>query len=400
MDIAAMSEQLRIVHVEDSPEDVELIRHTLSREGYAPEVKRVETRAELVEALTHDAFDLILSDFTLPNFSGTQALEISSALKPDVPFIFVSGTIQEDTAIESLHNGATDYVLKDRPARLVSAIRRALRENRETALHTALEKRLHQARRLQAVSTLAGDVARDVSRLLLKIKNQAHALSRECADTPRAHDLIGKMVDTTDEGSELMHQLLAFARRSEARLTRVETGPFLQEAAAALRVLLPTNIEVKLELPGELPALFADPEHIRRMLTNLALNSRDAMPEGGTITLSGEVVQFDSVAPQFSDLADTPYLCLKICDTGSGMDEATRLRVFEPFFTTKFLRNGAGLGLPEVFGLMRTHNGLIDIQSQPGVGACVSLFFPLRRDGQDLDEVKKIPPIQSGETVA
>ncbi len=166
-------------------------------------------------------------------------MEISASLKPEVPFIFVSGTIQEGTAIESLRNGATDYVLKDRPARLVSVIRRALREKKEAALHTALEKRLHQARGLQAVSTLAGDVARDVSRLLLKIKNQVHALGRECADTPRAHTLVDKIIDTTDEGSELMHQLLAFARRSEARLVRIDTTPFLTEAGAALQVLLP-----------------------------------------------------------------------------------------------------------------------------------------------------------------
>jgi len=395
-----MNEPLRIVHVEDSPEDVELIQRSLRNEGYAPEVKRVETRGELVEALTHDTFDLILSDYTLPNFSGTQALEISSALKPEVPFIFVSGTIQEDTAIESLRNGASDYVLKDRPARLVSAIRRTLREHKERALHAALERRLHQARRLQAVSTLAGDVARDVSRVLNKIRNQAHALSREFADSPRANDLIAKLVDTTDEGSELMQQLLAFARRSEARLVQVETVPFLREAAEALRVLLPANIEIKLVLPEKLPALFADPEHVRRMLTNLALNSRDAMPAGGMIAITAEVVQFEPVAPQFSEMADAAYLDLKVCDTGGGMDEATRLRVFEPFFTTKFLRNGAGLGLPEVFGLMRTHNGLIDIQSQPGNGTCVSLFFPLRRDGQELGEVKRIPPLQSAETAA
>ena len=395
-----MSEPLRIVHVEDSPEDVELIQRSLALEGYAPEVKRVETRAEFLDALTNHDIDLILSDYTLPNFSGTQALEIASVLKPDVPFIFVSGTIEEGTAVESLRNGATDYVLKDRPARLVSAIRRALREHKETVLHAALEKRLHQARRLQAVSTLAGDVAHDVSRLLLKIKNQAHTLACECADSPRAHDLIGKMVDTTDEGSELMQQLLSFARRSEAHFVRIETVPFLREAAAALRVLLPANIEIKLELAGELPALFADPEHVRRMLTNLALNSRDAIPEGGAITLSAEVIQFDPVPPQLSEIADSPYLRFQMCDNGSGMDEATRLRVFEPFFTTKFLRNGAGLGLPEVFGLMRTHNGMIDIQSQPSGGTCVSLFFPLRREGQELGEVKKIPPIQSAETAA
>ncbi len=395
-----MSEQLRILHVEDSEQDVELTKLSLLGQGYAPEVTRVQTRLELLEALTHGEYDLILSDYTLPGFSGTQALEISSALKPDVPFIFVSGTIKEETAVDSLRNGATDYVLKDRPARLVSAIRRALTEKKEEAMHTALEKRLQQARRLQAVSTLAGDVARDVSRMLVKIKNQAHSLA-DCQESSRGKELVAKLIDTTDEGSELMQQLLAFARRSEARLIRVDTASLLKEASNGLRVLLPSaNIEVSLKADEDLPALFADPEHIRRILTNLALNARDAMPEGGTIAISADVVQFDPIPAYLPDIADTPYLCITVSDTGAGMDEATRLRVFEPFFTTKFQRNGAGLGLPEVFGLMRTHNGLIDIQSQPGEGTTVHLYFPLRREGFVLTKVTKVPPIQMPETAA
>jgi signal transduction histidine kinase len=395
-----MSELLRIVHIEDSEEDVELIKCSLSREGYALEVRRVENRSELLDALTHSECDLILSDYTLPGFSGTQALEMSHALKPHVPFIFVSGTIQEGTAIESLRNGATDYVLKDRPARLVSAVRRALEDKKEQAMHAALERRLHQARRLQAVSTLAGDVARDVSRLLLKIKNQAHSLAGEYEHSARAGELLAKLIDTTDEGSELMQQLLAFARRSDARLVRVESVPFLKEISNALRTLLPQNIDVNLQIEDELPALFADPEHVRRILTNLALNGRDAMPEGGTITISAEVVQFDPVPLYLPDIVDAPYLCIKVSDNGVGMDEATRLRVFEPFFTTKLLRNGAGLGLPEVFGLMRTHNGLIDIKSQPGIGTEVSLYFPLRREGESPRQIRKVPPIPMPETTA
>jgi signal transduction histidine kinase len=395
-----MSEPLRIVHVEDSSDDVELIKESLTREGYAPQVRRVETRAELLDALTHGECDLILSDYSLPHFSGTQALEIAHAMRPEIPFIFVSGTIQEGTAIESLHNGASDYVLKDRPARLVSAIRRAITDKKEEALHFALEKRLHQARRLQAVSTLAGDVARGVNRLLLKIKNQAHALAREKGMPRQAADQIDRIIDTTDEGAELMQQLLAFARRSEAHLVQLKTVPFLKECAQALSVLLPPSIEVVQEFADDLPGLFADPEQIRRMLANLALNARDAMPRGGTIVLAAEVVQFDPLPPYLNEIADAPYLAIKIADNGSGMDDATRLRVFEPFFSTRLLRNGAGLGLPEVFGLMRTHNGLIDIQSQPGAGTSVTLFFPLQREGERPAQIRRIPPISMPETAA
>ena len=395
-----MNEPLRIVHVEDSEEDVELIKQSLWREGFAPEIQRVQTRPELVEALSHSDCDLILSDYTLPGFSGTQALEIAHTLKPHIPFIFVSGTIQEETAIGALRNGATDYVLKDRPARLISAIRRALAETKEHAMHTALEKRLQQSRRLQAVSALAGDVARDVNRLLLKLRNQLHALSHECENPQRAQKMIGKLIDTTDEGSELMQQLLAFARRSEARLVPVDPSEFLREMAGTLGLLLPQGVEVSLQIDSELPSIFADPEQLRRILTNLVLNAKDAMPNGGWITISAEVVRFDPIPAYLPEMDNAAYFCLKVADTGSGMDEATRLRVFEPFFTTKPLRNGAGLGLPEVFGLMRTHNGLIDIQSKPGAGTVVSLFFPLSRQTQLPDQIKKVPPIQAPEAVA
>jgi signal transduction histidine kinase len=395
-----VNEVLRIVHVEDSEVDVELVRLSLTQQGYAPEIKRVDTRADFLDALAHSHFDLILSDYTLPGFSGAQALEIAHTLKPQVPFIFVSGTIHEETAVESLRNGAADYVLKDRPARLVSAIRRALSATKEEAAHAALEKRLHQARRLQAVSTLAGDVARDVNRILLKIKNHAHALSSECEHSARAREILGKLEGATEEGSELMQQLLAFARRSEARLVPINTAQLLEEAASALTVLLPENIEVKLRLEDDVPVLFADPDHLRRILTNLVLNAKDAMPEGGTIDISGDVIAFDPLPLYLSEFEDVPYFCLRITDHGVGMDEATRLRVFVPFFTTKILKNGAGLGLPEVFGLMRTHNGLIDIQSEPGKGTVVSLFFPLRRNGEPPRKIRKIPPIQMPETSA
>src|SRR5258708_39750294 len=123
-----MKQSLRVLHIEDSREDCELIAQMLLKEGLACEVIRVETRPEVFDALQHQSFDLILADCKLPSFSGLHALEIAHALKPEIPFVFVSGTIGEETAIESLRNGAADYVLKDRLSRLAPAVRRALAE--------------------------------------------------------------------------------------------------------------------------------------------------------------------------------------------------------------------------------------------------------------------------------
>jgi two-component system, cell cycle sensor histidine kinase and response regulator CckA len=396
-----MNQPLRVIHVEDSVEDSEMVKHLLLSEGLACEIERIETQSQLVDLLFDTECDLILSDCTLPHFSGFKALEIASSLKPQVPFIFVSGTIGEEAAIVSLRNGATDYVLKNRLSRLGPAVRRALAEKEEKATSRALEKRLQQARRLQAISTLAGGVAHDVNNVLTMIQGDAFLLAKECEHSEPAQEIIARLDETARRGSELMQQLLAFARKSEARFIFIDAYQHVKEIVGALRTLLPPGVELTLRMSEGLPAMFADPEHISRSLTNLILNARDAVPEGGHITVFAELVHFDPIPPHLLELEDKSYICLKVVDTGVGMDEATQMRVFEPFFTTKSLAKNAGLGLPEVFGLMRIHNGLIDIQSEPGKGTTVSLFFPLPQDSMiEMERVKKMPPIQMLEVVA
>ena len=126
-----MKNPLRILHVEDSPKDAELVETTLQQEGIACDVLRVQTRSDFVSALEQSRFDLILGDYTMPGFDGLSALKIAQEKCPDVPFIFVSGTLGEDVAIEALKHGAVDYVLKDRLSRLIPSVRRALREVEE-----------------------------------------------------------------------------------------------------------------------------------------------------------------------------------------------------------------------------------------------------------------------------
>jgi signal transduction histidine kinase len=396
-----MKQPLRVIHVEDSEEDSGLVKQLLLREGLACEIERVETHSQLVDSLIDGEYDLILSDCTLPHFSGFKALELASALKPQVPFIFVSGTIGEEAAIESLRNGATDYVLKNHLSRLVPAVQRALAETEEKATSRALEKRLQQACRLQAVSTLAGGIAHDVNNLLMMIQGHAFLLVKECEHSEPAQEILARLNETAHRGSELMQQLLAFARKSEARFILFDIHQHLKETVGILKNLLPQGVELTLQMDEELPLMFADPEHINRILINLITNARDALLEGGPITVTAELVQFDPIPPHLLELENMSYICLKVVDSGMGMDEATRLRVFEPFFTTKSLPTNAGLGLPEIFGLIRIHSGLIDIQSEPGKGTVVSLFFPLPRNSTvAMERVKNIPPIQMLEVVA
>lgn len=386
-----MKQQLHVLHVEDSPEDSELVQNFLQTEGMDCDIQRIETLSQLLEALERSEYDLILSDWTLPQFSGLEALEIVHNLKPEVPFIFVSGTIGEETAIESLQRGATDYVLKQRLSRFVPAVRRALEEV-DKRMMLVTEQQLHQANRLETAS-LTGGLAHDVKNLLQIVKAQVSLLPLQ-VDHP---DQIIKIADTlnkvTDRGSHLMQELLVFARKNKTHLTAVNVGALVSETADMIEVGLPANIQLVLQVDQGLPPILADPGQIDRMLTNLILNARDAMLQGGAITISTEVVQVDPVTSPSWQLDHEFYLCLKVSDSGTGMDATARLHAFEPFFTTKSAEKSTGLGLSVIFGLMQVHHGFIDLQSEPGEGTDVSLFFPLPLGSKGiLTAIKKIPP--------
>jgi signal transduction histidine kinase len=371
-----MKSKFRILHLEDSEEDCELVHQLLVRDGIDCEIVRCDNREKFIRDLEGKNFDLIFADCTLPHFNGVHALELARELAPEVPFIFVSGTIEEDSAIESLRSGATDYVLKDRLSRLVPAVRRALAETEERAKSQEMEQRLRQAQRLEAVGTLAGGIAHDFNNILTIIKGYTSLLPLECGKPERVREIAETIDRASLRGSELVDQLLAFARKSGGAFTSTPLNHRVREIASMLRPALPQNIAFELQLEEGLPEIHADPGQVERVLINLATNARDAMPEGGRIIFSTSKVRGEEAPVHAGGEADE-YLCLRVTDTGCGMDEATRQRIFEPFFTTKPRGKGTGLGMPVVYGLMQSHNGFVDVRSQPGQGTSVSLFFPV-----------------------
>jgi len=195
-----MKQTLNILHIEDSREDSELIRQLLLKSGFECEMTRVENRPEVFDALEKNNYDLILADCKLPDFSGLRALEIAHALKPETPFVFVSGTIGEETAIESLRNGATDYVLKDRLSRLVPAVRRALAEAEERTMCRQLQQRLREAGRLEAISTLSNGIAHDFNNILTIILGHASLLTMEHENPDRVLEISGTISEAARRG--------------------------------------------------------------------------------------------------------------------------------------------------------------------------------------------------------
>jgi two-component system, cell cycle sensor histidine kinase and response regulator CckA len=372
-----MKQTLNILHIEDSKEDSELISRLLSSSGFKCDVTRIETRPEIFDALEKNSYDLILADCKLPNFSGLRALEIAHALKPEIPFVFVSGTIGEETAIESLRNGATDYVLKDRLSRLVPAVRRALAEAEERTMCRQLQQRLREAGRLEAISTLSNGIAHDFNNILTIILGHASLLTLEHENSNRVLEISGTISEAARRGSEIVQQLLAFARKSDGHVAAADLNRYIQAHMNALKEKLPPEVDLTFEAASDLPSIMIDARQLDRILTNLITNSVDAMAGGGHITLSTSLVNARDLPDLLPDLASEHYLCLTVSDTGKGIDSTTREHVFEPFFTTKERGRGTGLGLPVVYGLMQAHHGFVNVSSEIDKGTAISLYFPV-----------------------
>ncbi len=379
-----MKTPLRLLHVEDDPVDAELVAATLSEAGLMCTARRVDTRADFVSALHEGGFDLILADYSIPGFDGMSALTLARQEAPEVPFLFVSATIGEELAIDAMHQGATDYVLKQRLGRLVPSVQRALRERderrerkkAEDALAQS-EKQFRQAQKMEAVGRLAGGIAHDFNNLLTVIMGYSHVLSAELG---RQHPLHSKIEETQKAGERaamLVRQLLAFSRKQPLEPKHLSLNNVVANLEGMLQRLIGADIRLVISLDSSNSQVLADQAQLEQVLMNLVVNARDAMPHGGTLTIETALVELEkSPLYHLDPLPPGRYVRLSVGDTGIGMDRDTQAHIFEPFFTTKEEGKGSGLGLSTVFGIVTQSGGAIDVTSRVGYGTKFDIFFP------------------------
>ncbi|MDP3597649.1 MAG: response regulator, partial [Nitrospirota bacterium] len=338
-----MKTPLRLLQLEDNRVDAELITATLIEGGIPCQSQLVDTRQAFVAALRAGRIDLILADYSIPGFDGMAALTLARQLCPDVPFLFVSATIGEELAIDAMHQGATDYVLKQRLGRLVPSIQRALRElddraerqRAEEALRQS-EKQFRQSQKMEAVGRLAGGIAHDFNNLLTVILGYSQVISTELGPQ---HPLRGKVDETLKAGERaatLIRQLLAFSRKQSLDPKVLSLNTAVTSLVSLLGRLIGTNIKLVTTLDPTNGRLCADQAQLEQVLVNLVVNARDAMPNGGTLTIETAQVELTrSPVYHLTPVAPGPYVRLAVTDTGCGMDRKTQSHIFEPFFTTK-----------------------------------------------------------------
>jgi PAS domain S-box-containing protein len=258
-----------------------------------------------------------------------------------------------------------------------------------------LEQRTLRAQRLESIGTLAGGIAHDLNNILTPILMALEPLADDLSNEDR--ECLETIETCVLRGSALVKRLLGFARGTAVDRAELRPEVVVEEVVELVRSTFPSNIRIHTDLPSELWSIPADSTQVHQVLMNLCVNARDAMPEGGALTISASNAEFSHDPHPGGPREGTPgrFVALTVTDTGSGIDDATITRIFDPFFTTKLSGAGTGLGLSTVDAIARGHGGFVRVYSEPGEGARFMVYFPVTAPISPEAEVARSAPERS-----
>jgi two-component system cell cycle sensor histidine kinase/response regulator CckA len=253
-----------------------------------------------------------------------------------------------------------------------------------------LENELRQAQKMEAVGRLAAGVAHDFNNMLTVILGYASMMQN---GNPKLDKKVASYLRQVEQAAvratALTHQLLAYSRKQMIQRRPLQLNDIVKQTVSMLRRVIGEHIAIDTRLAPDLPLIFADASSVDQIIMNLALNSRDAMPDGGRLTLSSAAVEINEAYRTRNQEAQLGgHVCLTVKDSGHGMDAATISRIFEPFFTTKEPGKGTGMGMATVYGVLKQHNGWIEVESAPGHGTVMRAYLPVS------DGVLEDPPVE------
>ena len=334
----------------------------------------------LARALTGEAIppaEVIAATEAEPGVPRRLLVSYQPAVAANGAVLGVVIAVQEVTALRRAEAALRD-ALQRANAELEQRVAERTRQfEAEVREREAAQAQLQQAQKMEVIGQLTGGVAHDFNNLLTAIIGNLELATARSQDRPEVARLLTGAMRSADRGAALTQRMLAFGRRQFLRLQPVDVPALLQGMSELLARSIGPAVEVRIETPpAPLRPARADPNQIELVVLNLVLNARDAMPNGGTVTVAAAAEQVGPGLPHPGGLPQGDYVRISVTDTGTGMDEATRARAFEPFFTTKPVGRGSGLGLSMVQGVVAQSDGAVALASSPGAGTTVTVWLP------------------------
>ncbi len=379
---------ISVLFIEDNPDDVELELYELRKGGFDVSYHVVRNRQQFLASLENLDADIVIADYSLPDLTGIEAIHILQEKNIKLPVILITGMGNEQVAVDSLREGAIDYILKKNITGFAARVARAIdiwadRQAIETveAEKKKLQQQLFQSQKMESVGRLAGGIAHDFNNLLTGIMGYASLSLRSLPEGTPVSKNLQTIIDVSKRASHLVKQLLLFSRKVPLEFRELDINRLIEENVGFIRRMVEETVDIKLDMAPDLPVIKSDQGQLTQVFMNFAINARDAMQGKGTLTIKTE-----KVAAESELIAGNPvsghreYILVSVSDTGCGIDNEDLPRIFDPFFTTKEVGKGTGLGLAIVYSIVTGHGGWVDVQSTKGEGSTFRVFLPVIAD--------------------
>jgi two-component system, cell cycle sensor histidine kinase and response regulator CckA len=390
--------QPHILVVDDDVMMRDMARESLTKVGFS--VSEAENGVRALQALEKLRPDIILMDVMMPEMDGFATASAVRQLPgfEVMPILIMTALDDLDSINRAYEVGATDFITK--PINwviLIQRVRYMTRTARMMNEQTQLGRELQQAQKLEAVATLAGGIAHDFNNLLQAIQASSELLLLKTHKGEPGFRILNQIIDAVDRGGGLIRQLLTYSRKIKSDKRPIDLNDQAHQAHQLLQRTIPKMIGIELRLEENLKLVDADPVQIEQVLMNLAVNARDAMPDGGRLFIrTSNVIRPEKHGSIPSLSPSRQWVLLSVSDTGHGMDKETLEHIFEPFFTTKAPGKGTGLGLPMVHGIVKNHDGRITCRSTPGKGTCFRIYLPAAEPSREEKPVEEKKGVQEG----